>query len=307
MSNIYILNPDSKSGSGSKFGLNRLKKIKKDFPQIEIIEDTNIAIHLKDSKKSLLVIKNNPTDIREDFLFINKRRMREASADSYYVALIGELFLQKKDKISNKSFTYTKDYTEKIHQMIRFNNAGITIPETIIANKATYTKNKKYINQHTIYPCVLKTNGANGKSVWKIENQKELNIKIDNLNNEVFMIQEFIPNNFDVRVLVFGDKILGAIKRESSDGFKNNLSQGGKGSEFKLTKQEENFAKKAVKVNNALFGGVDIVFNKKNKPVILEVNRRPAGMHSESGFMKKAGLSIDTEKLIIEEIIKKYL
>lgn len=306
MKKIYILNPDKKSDSGSKFGLNRIKKLQKDFIQLEILQDKDIIIHLKEPKKTLLVNKNTLINPQGSFLFINKRRMNGNYSRTHYTALIGEVFLQEKNKISNKSFTFTKEYTEKIHQMIRFNNAGVTIPETIIANQETFKKNIKYLSKNISYPCVLKTNGANGKSVWKIESKEKLLKKIEE-ENKIFMIQEFVPNNFDVRVIVFGDKILAAIKRESTDGFKNNLSQGAIGSEFTLSKKEENFAKKAVKVNNSLFGGVDIIFKKNKQPVILEVNRRPAGMHSESGFMKKAGLSINAEKLIIEEILKNYL
>ena len=44
------------------------------------------------------------------------------------------------------------------------------------------------------------------------------------------MLQEYIPNDGDYRVLVLGEKVLGVMKRVSpnKEEFKNNYSAGGK-------------------------------------------------------------------------------
>ncbi len=91
------------------------------------------------------------------------------------------------------------------------------------------------------------------------------------------LIQEFIKEakGADIRCLVVGGKVVGAMKRQGPAGeFRSNLHRGGTASVEKITPQERAVAKQAAKVMGLNVAGVDIL-RSNHGPVIMEVNSSP--------------------------------
>ncbi|MCF7831838.1 MAG: ATP-grasp domain-containing protein [Candidatus Pacebacteria bacterium] len=241
--------------------------------------------------------KGQQLDFQNSMIFIRGRG--EKTKDTFFLSILTEFFYQNKiptSGIVNRYHTYA---SEKLTQMIKFGIHNIPIPKSIIIKPEAIQKNKQLILQEMSFPCVLKSRGANGRTVWKIDSFHELREKIKFITEEVVLLQEYIENAFDIRTLVFGKNIIGSMKR-SSDGFLNNISQGGKGSPIKITKKESIIAIKANTIAETGFGGVDIIRSKRG-PVIIEVNRKP-GITGKFGFIKTTGINVPEK---IAEIIAK--
>ena len=164
-------------------------------------------------------------------------------------------------------------------------------------------------NSFMNFPVILKgSSGDRGMNVFKIDNIKQLEAKVRELRRieieggKRYMLQEFIPNDGDLRILVLGDKVLGAMKRTSQNfkkEFRNNYSVGGKVEVVEIPESIKKLAVKAAKVCGLLVAGVDVVYrdNDINKPVVWEVNKGPQFW----GFMEATG--IDVPKEIIKFLI----
>ena len=113
------------------------------------------------------------------------------------------------------------------------------------------------------------------------------------------MLQEYIENDGDYRVLILGEKVLGVMKRTrvkhsgNDKEFRNNYSVGGKVEVADLPEEIKQLAVKAARVCGLAVAGVDVAFRDfdMKKPVIWEVNKGP----QFSGFMKATGIDVPME------------
>jgi len=152
------------------------------------------------------------------------------------------------------------------------------------------------------FPIILKGSGGDrGTRVFKANNLKELEKLVRKLRTSEtkegkrYMIQEYIENDGDYRVLVLGEKVLGVMKRASADKgeFRNNYSAGGTVEIADLPVEIKKLAVKAAKVCGLAVAGVDVAFRDYDikKPVIWEVNKGP----QFKGFMKATGIDVPAE------------
>ncbi len=186
-------------------------------------------------------------------------------------------------------------YGLKLAQNLALKKAGLPVPRTVWGY---LEKLKSEIPNHLGFPAVVKrSGGSHGENVYLIENKDDLNQALAKLKpqekkqNKRFIAQEFIPNQGDLRILVLGDRALGAIRRErTNDQFRNNVSRGGQASAVKnLSPQIAEIAVQAAKAVDLSFAGVDIVLRQTdNQPFIFEVNRSP----QFNGFMKATGIKV---------------
>ena len=116
-----------------------------------------------------------------------------------------------------------------------------------------------------------------------------------------FLLQEYIPNDGDYRLMLIGYQVLGGFKRQKKEE-RLVLSRSLGPSEGlktipKAVKEEAEKACRALKVEIA---SVDMVIDKRNgKPVIIEVNEAP----QFDVFEKRTGIDVAGE--IIDYLIKK--
>ena len=150
-----------------------------------------------------------------------------------------------------------------------------------------------------------------GARIYKVDNKQQLLAKLDELHNldtkkaiRRYHIQEFLQLKADYRILVIGNKVIGAMQRIPKEGeFRANFSLGGQVKPAQLTQEMKTLAEQAINATNANFAGVDIVYTEDNKPYILEVNRTPGF----KGFMTAYNINIPNEFIhfIEKEFTKK--
>lgn len=144
------------------------------------------------------------------------------------------------------------------------------------------------------FPVVVKTlNGTQGKGVFIVNDYKALKSTMQAIwsaANEVeMMFQKYIKSDHDVRLHVLGDKVIASMKREVVDNdFRSNVHLGGKTGKYKPTKEVQELAIKAAKAVNCKWSGVDIMFDLKGNPYVLEVNASPG----TDGIEELTGLDI---------------
>lgn len=191
----------------------------------------------------------------------------------------------------------------KAYQLLRLAEAGLPIPLTLYGSigylkQVIKTRKKEWLT----YPLVVKGSGGHrGGSVYKIENESEMDDLLGQLRRiEIeegrrYMVQKFVPNKGDYRVIVLGNRVLGAMKRtaQTPGEFRNNFSMGGKVELAKLSPKNEELCVKAAKACGLMIAGVDMVLEngEEDKPMFWEVNRGP----QFKGFMQATGINVPRE------------
>jgi len=192
----------------------------------------------------------------------------------------------------------------KAYQMLALKKAGIDVPKTIYGSlwflyetMGADTSVRPYK-----WPVIIKGSGGDrGTRVFKADNLEELEKLVRDLRKSEteegkrYMLQEYIPNDGDYRVLVLGKKVLGVMKRSSNskEEFRNNYSAGGSVEVADLPEEIKQLAVKATEVCGLAVAGVDVAFRDFDvkKPVIWEVNKGP----QFKGFMAATGIDVPKE------------
>ena len=168
----------------------------------------------------------------------------------------------------------------------------IPTPKTMLLHFPVKTK---VIKDEIGFPCVVKViTGSYGKGVHLCHNKKQFEATIELIDHlgskKTLIVQEFISatDNKDLRVLVIGGKVLGAMRRSAPDGdFRANITNGGIGEPFKLTDEIEHIARETTKVMGLDIAGVDLLFD-KNGYKVCECNSAPGF----EGFEKFVGIDV---------------
>ncbi len=225
-------------------------------------------------------------------------------------------------------------FARKAWQMLRLTETGIEVPRTIYGSlwtlyeymcnltpqnifssassrggqahqvsRVAAARCKNILSESSLhFPVIIKGSGGNrGERVFKANNLEELEKLVRELRKSEtedgrrYMLQEYIENDGDYRVLVIGDKALGAMKRssQSRNEFRNNYSAGGKVEVAQLPQEIYDLAVRAAKSCGIAIAGVDVAFRDKERkrPVVWEVNKGP----QFKGFMKATGIDAPAE------------
>lgn len=189
-------------------------------------------------------------------------------------------------------------------------NNGIKMPKTYLSPMIFYSENIEDDYLISIFKdlkedvIIKEAKGSFGMQVYNIKSKEEFINKIRELNirSSRFIIQENIKTSFgrDIRVNIVGNKVIGAMLRESTLDFRANISQGALGKLITLNKEQEDIALKAHKALGLDFSGVDLLFDEKDKPILCEINSNLNYLSFEEIWGKSFGEEII--KYIIEEM-----
>ena len=254
------------------------------------VHPNNVDIFIdKDDRKSVLV-ENEYTSI-PDFVI-----PRVGSATTYYQKAVfrhlermGVLFINGSDAIDNvKDKLYTM-------QILAQNN--IPHPKTMLVKNPV---DSNYVQKNIGFPIVVKSlSGTHGKGVYLAENKRNFEQLVEMMEqfNDRFniILQEFVTDSFgkDLRIIVVGGRVIGAMKRESKDGdFRANVTRGGGAEPVELDEQMEYLALESTKILGLDIGGVDLLYDGDSYK-ICEVNSSP-------GFR---GMEKYTEIRVAEQIV----
>jgi glutathione synthase/RimK-type ligase-like ATP-grasp enzyme len=176
------------------------------------------------------------------------------------------------------------NYGSKLLQHYVLTANGLNLPKSfVIHNNILKQHLENYVTKLGGYPVVLKASRGNeGKGVYLLNSFEDfLNIEGE-LKDLYYFIQEFIPNDFDYRFVVFGEEVKVIKKRvrnSESKEFRNNVSLGAEVEYIDPATLPElcDIAVKAAKAKNLQVAGIDIVINKINSNIyVFEANPSPA-------------------------------
>jgi ribosomal protein S6--L-glutamate ligase len=152
-------------------------------------------------------------------------RIKDASKIYYPSTFYADLF----NSIGKKTFPSYNTYKcvqDKIKQTALFNLLDIPHPQT----RVFYGKRQKQsILNHFQFPFIGKIpkGSALGRGVYLISNEDELSTYCD-LTPTAY-IQEYIPSDRDIRVVIIGNSVVHAYWRIAASGdFRSNIARGGK-------------------------------------------------------------------------------
>jgi glutathione synthase/RimK-type ligase-like ATP-grasp enzyme len=182
----------------------------------------------------------------------------------------------------------------------------IAIPNTMMVR---FPIDDGLVEKHIGFPCVVKVvTGSYGEGVYLCEKKRDyrkLMEFIDSLGNKKTMIvQEYLGDHpgEDLRVLVVGGEVIGAMKRTAPEGdFRANITNGGTGSKYELTDEIRDIARKTALTLGLNIAGIDLLFDKRGFRV-CEANSNPGfnGFDTYCDF-DVAGIIVD----YIESILTK--
>ncbi|HEY8504296.1 MAG TPA: RimK family alpha-L-glutamate ligase [Gemmataceae bacterium] len=92
----------------------------------------------------------------------------------------------------------------------------------------------------------------------------------------VLYLQKFVRHpGWDLRAFVCGGEVLAAMRRHARDGWRTNVTQGGRAEPVALAPEEEGLALRAAGAVGALVAGVDLLPGPEGEWYALEVNAVP--------------------------------
>lgn len=160
-------------------------------------------------------------------------------------------------------------------------DGGITLPRTIITSVRNLREHAHKYLEFIGEPAVLKRVDASfGNDNFLIEKYTDLQVSLQTYTEkDIFVLQQFIPNEHDYRVLVFNAKATVVLRRSRTDSSHhlNNTKKGGKGDIVPLDADMAALAEKAAaSVGRSDLAGVDIIRDKTTGALyVLEVNKMP--------------------------------
>lgn len=209
-----------------------------------------------------------------------------ASITGYGVAVVGHLTTMGVPVVNGApAIARSRD---KLRCLQLLSGAGIDIPRTVMAHDGTNIK--RLVEEVGGLPAIVKLlRGTQGVGVMIATTMKEVATIFETfweLGQEIF-IQEFIAESKgrDVRALVVGDKVVGAMRRKARKGeFRSNIHRGGEGKPIKLPPEYAAVAVRAAQTVGLGICGVDLL-EAKNGPKVMELNSSPGfeGLEQATG------------------------
>lgn len=219
------------------------------------------AIVNKDDK----VILRDPYNTGEDFSPIFRKLLKKYS---YQLVL---------DKECYQAYL---NYEDKLFQAEIFKQINVPYPKT--------WKGEDY-EQIKKFPVIVKKRiGSRGRGVKVCNTKEELLCLFQIRDPRIHLIQEFLPIERELRILVLKDKILGAASKNIFRKEEGNIGVTVDKAVKNLNPQIEKESLKIVEALKADFVGIDAVESKNEKHYFLEANISP----QFTAFSKTTGVSV---------------
>lgn len=167
--------------------------------------------------------------------------------------------------------------SSKLMQATQFFELGIPVARTVFVTRAVLSGGNSVEIE---FPCIMKdVFGAHGNDNYLINNMLEASRIADNNIGKKFVLQRFVPNDNDYRILIVGDEVL-VFGREAAQGSHlNNTSQGGVATLIPQHDLPSKVIKDARRISDHLgmkISGVDVLADKNTgEYYFLEVNSQP--------------------------------
>ncbi len=153
---------------------------------------------------------------------------------------------------------------------------------------------------HAIKKVVLKHDRKNGGlGIHLFSNIEDIYTQAaNNVLPFPFVLQPFIANSRDVRVIVLGQYVE-AYERNNPDNFRNNLHCGGAAQVFTLNRRQLNLCKKAMERSSFPYAHLDLMLTETGETYLAEINLRGGirGAAIDTSSYQKKVQSVEAELL----------
>ena len=154
--------------------------------------------------------------------------------------------------------------------------AGLPTPRTIVCET---TEDAMRAFEHLSRDVVVKPLfGAEGRGIVRVSDE-ELAWRVCTAlerTRSVLYIQEFLEHDgSDRRLVVLGDRVLGAMERRNPNDFRTNISRKATASSVDASVEECDLALSAARAVGACFAGVDLLRDQQGRWHVIEVNGVP--------------------------------
>ena len=158
----------------------------------------------------------------------------------------------------------------------RLHAQGIPVPDTLVCEDADDAMDgfEKLGGDVVVKPLF----GSEGRGIVRVSDPDLAFRTFRTLSRtqSVLYLQRFVEHaGFDVRVLVLGRRIVGAIRRHADGDFRTNVSRRAAAVVHEITDTERDLSLRAASATLAEFAGVDILYDNNNCPLVIEINAVP--------------------------------
>ena len=244
----------------------------------EPLADRDIEIgHLQAKQRSIRLTSREPTD-RFDVGFVFPGRLMEGAAIDA---------LEDLPWVNSQRAVLTS--RNKGGVIAALNAADVPVPETVMISNPADESVVVEAASDLSFPIVVKPNSATrGVGVAKATDMDSLLGIVDYLNlvhdyratgDKSYLLQEFLPNAQDYRLMVVDGHCVGGVERRLPDSFadgrwKHNVHRGAEATKIEVPADHRRLAERVASVLGISYVGVDLL-KTENRLVVNETNARP--------------------------------
>ena len=168
--------------------------------------------------------------------------------------------------------------SSKLLQAVHFETLHVPVARTLLVSSGLFAKQE--LLDAWRFPCIMKaSHGAHGNDNYLVHSFAQVQEIAKKDSTKRFVLQRFIENDGDFRILLVGDEVL-VIGRAGGEGTHlNNTSQGGAASLVEANKLPQAVLDQAHSIARFFkmtIAGVDVLQSKKTgEYFFLEVNAQP--------------------------------
>ena len=257
---FFINNPANLDDFRHRLAAENIETTVADYTDLELILDTD---------KSSIKLASTGADLADFDLIMN---ISTPAHNLMHIFSSIACYCRKKSiKMIDNSFTNTSG---KLFEMWRLWEKDLSVPKTA------------YGNLNHLSRCLIEfggtgilkiTHGAKGRENYLVHSTEELAAILAGKNPYDYILQNFIPNNGDYRIVTFDFKPkLGIYRQASGTDHRNNTSLGAQASIVEPDSEVASLAANAAEALDIRFAGVDIITDKNTGAnYVLEINRTP--------------------------------
>lgn len=204
--------------------------------------------------------------------FKTRKTEELALSAAQYMKFHGKKVLNS-EVLSNRS-------RSKLSQLVHASLNNVSTTEFVAISDSA--KLEEYFSGTNLqFPLIAKSASASrGRDNHLVNSFEEMKKVVESLPTKIMLIQRYVPNDGDFRVIVMGDEVKMVIGRKSTnDSHLNNTSTGGKAEILDTESLDSEMLSQCVKISKLLgreITGVDMIRdNQTGDFYMLEINNMP--------------------------------
>jgi ribosomal protein S6--L-glutamate ligase len=233
---------------------------------LQVLNPSSLAILLKNNRPVLLDSDMKPLQVQG---IINWEPFPAYEELEQACVNLGIAFINSTEAV--------RTARNKMLTSIKLCRHGLPQPDTAY-HHGPDINNKLLSKLHMPLVCKPKT-GTQGRGALLFHSPEEFKLlHRARYKSSGFYLQSFVPNNgWDIRVVVVGGRVLGAIKKTAAPGeWRTHILHGGKAEAFFVDPKLEQLSLYTAQALGLHFAGIDVIVDKRDETYkILEVNAVP--------------------------------